>query len=81
MGLGNHVLDGGPDPHGKGQFWGKERPFTVYGLSAASCAKTAETINLPFGFWTQVGRRKHKFKRILQVAPMCTSSIIIIDND
>ena len=24
VGPGNHVLDGGPDPHGKGQLWGKE---------------------------------------------------------
>ena len=23
----NHVLDGGPDPHGKGQLWGKGRPL------------------------------------------------------
>jgi len=24
-----------------------------------SCAKTAEPIDLPFGLWTRVGRRKH----------------------
>jgi len=24
---GNHVLDGCPDPHGNGQFWGKGRPL------------------------------------------------------
>jgi len=39
--------------------------------SAASCAKTAEPIDLTFGLWTPVGRRKHKFNRICQVAPMC----------
>jgi len=39
--------------------------------SAVSCAKTAEPIDLPFGLWTLVGRRKHKFYHICQVAPMC----------
>ena len=29
-----------------------------------SCAETAELIDLPFGLWTRVGRRKHKFNRI-----------------
>ena len=36
-----------------------------------SCAETAESIDLPFGFWTGVGRKKHKFNRICQEAPMC----------
>jgi len=36
-----------------------------------SCAKMAEPIEIPFGLWTWVGRRKHKFNRIRQVAPMC----------
>ena len=36
-----------------------------------NCAKTAEQIDLPFGLWTRVGRRKHKFNRIRQVAPTC----------
>jgi len=36
-----------------------------------SCAKTAEPIDLPFVLWTWVGRRKHKFNRIRQMAPMC----------
>jgi len=26
---------------------------------------------MPFGWWTRVGRRKHKFNRIRQVAPTC----------
>jgi len=43
----------------------------VKGLSAMSCAKTAELVNLPFWLWTPVGQRKHKFNRIHQVAIMC----------
>ena len=31
----------------------------VYGHSAVSCAKTAETIKMPFGIWTRVGQRNH----------------------
>ena len=31
-----------------------------------------ELIDLPFGLWTLVGRVKHKFHSILQVAPMCS---------
>ena len=30
--------------------------------------KTAEPIDLPFVFWIRVGRRRHKFNRIRQVA-------------
>ena len=41
-----------------------------------SCAEIAASINLPFVLWTWVGRRKHKFNRIRQVAPMCTISIV-----
>jgi len=37
--------------------------------SAVSCAKMAERIDLPFELWTRVGRKKHKFSRIRQVAP------------
>jgi len=29
-----------------------------------SCAEMAEPINLPFGLWVRVGRRKHKFNGI-----------------
>jgi len=51
-----------------------------------SCAETAESIDLPFGLWTWMVRRKlefnrirhspsgasaHNFNRIHQVAPMC----------
>ena len=38
----------------------------VKGLSAVSCAKMAETSDLPFGLWTRVGPRKHKFSRTRQ---------------
>jgi len=40
-----------------------------------SCVKTAELINLPFGLWTQVGRRKQKFNHSRQVAQICTSLV------
>jgi len=36
-----------------------------------SCAESAEPIDLPLRLWTLVGRRKHKFNGICQVAPMC----------
>ena len=36
-----------------------------------SCAETAEAIHLPFGLWTGVGLKKHKFNRIHRVAPVC----------
>ena len=36
-----------------------------------------EPIDLLFGLWTRVGRRKHKFNRIHQVAPVCTVSIVL----
>jgi len=59
-------------PHGKGHILvDRGAHCKVLGLSAVSCAKTAEPIDLRFGLWTQVGRRMHKFNRIRQVAPMC----------
>jgi len=39
---------------------GKGRPFCkVQGLSAVSCAKTAEPIEMPFGTWARVGPWNH----------------------
>jgi len=38
---------------------------------AVNCAKMAEPIDLLFGLWTWVCRKKHKFSRIRQVASMC----------
>ena len=35
--------------------------------SAVSCAKISELIDLPFGLWAGVGRRKHNFSPIHQV--------------
>jgi len=35
-----------------------------------SCAKTAESIDLPFGLWMLVGRRKQEFNHIRQVTPV-----------
>jgi len=40
-----------------------------------SCAETAEAIDLPYGLWTRVGRRKHKFNHICQVAPMYPTTL------
>ena len=53
VGLKNHVLDGGPDPHGKGQSFGEEQATQckVQGHSTVVCAKTAEPIGMPFGLW------------------------------
>jgi len=42
----------------------------AYGLSAVSSAETAEPIDLPFGLWTQVSKRKPKFNRIRQLVPV-----------
>ena len=40
-----------------------------------SCAETAEPIILLFRLWTRVGRRKHKFNCISQVAPMYPTTL------
>jgi len=46
--------------HEWGNFRGRVTHCKVYRLSAVSCAEMAEPIELPFGLWTRVGRRKHK---------------------
>jgi len=38
---------------------GRAAHYKVKGLSALSCAKTAEPIDVPFGMWTRMGARKH----------------------
>ena len=38
---------------------------------AMICAKWLNRSHLSFRLWTRVGRKKHKFNRIRQVAPMC----------
>jgi len=59
-----------PDPMGRGNF-GEGAPIVKYRDFLLCKNGWAEPINLPFGLWTRVGRRKHKFNRIHQVAPMC----------
>ena len=43
----------------------------LYVTVVVSPAKPAEPIEMPFGLWTRVGRRKQMFNRIRKVAPMC----------
>ena len=51
-------------PHPQGAILGAEGAHRkVWGLSAVSCAKTTEPIDLPFRLWTRV-------------AAMCTRSIV-----
>jgi len=38
-----------------GNFGGMGAHCKALGLSAVSCAKTAELIEMPFGLWTRVG--------------------------
>jgi len=52
---------------GRGKFGGKAAPIVKYRTFYGDLCKTAEPIDLPFGSWTQVGRRKHKFSCIRQV--------------
>jgi len=42
-------------------------PGHAFWQSAVSCAKMAEPIDILFGLWTGVGRRKHTFNHICQV--------------
>jgi len=59
-------------PHENGQFWMERVTHCkVCGLSAVSSADIAEPIDLQFGLWSRVVRRKHEFNHIRQVAPMC----------
>jgi len=55
VGPRNHVLDGGQHPPiRRGNFEGEmRRPIVKYRHSAVICAKTTESIDLPFGLWTQ----------------------------
>ena len=52
VGPWNHILDGGPEPHGKGPFFGGRACLDISDDSAVSCAKTAEPIEMLFGLWT-----------------------------
>jgi len=50
---------------------GNNMPGHARRHSAMSCTKMAELIDLQFGLWTLVSRRKHNSNRVRQVAPMC----------
>jgi len=67
----NHKLDGANTPWEGAILEERVAHCKLLGLSAVRCAATAKPIDLPFGLWTLVGRRKHKFNRICQVVPMC----------
>jgi len=46
------------------------RGANVHDILPRTVHKKAEPIDLPFGLWTRMGGRKHKFSYIRQVAPM-----------
>jgi len=61
-----HVLDVGPDPPCEAAIIRrKDMLGHARRHCAVKCEKMAELIDLPFGLWTLVGRRKH-----------CTCSIV-----
>jgi len=64
MGPKNHELDGivgAPMPQGKGAILGGKvaANYNAYGHITASCAKTAEPMQMPFCNKTRVGKRNH----------------------
>ena len=63
VGPRNHALNGFRSPfrNRRGNFSGGKGAAhcKIQQLSAISCAKTAEPIEMPFGIWTPVGPRKH----------------------
>jgi len=69
-GPGNHILDGGPDIPSERAIFGERRAHCKFG-NFLPWAVQAEPIDLPFGLWTWVGWRKHKFSRIRQVPTLC----------
>ena len=48
----------------------------VYGDSAVICAKMAEPIEMPFGFWARMGRRNH----VLDGGPEVLRDVAIATN-
>jgi len=71
VGPRKHVFDGAQILNAKGVITtGKDMPGHARRHSVVSCAKMAEPIDLPFGVWTRVGRRRHRFTDIRQVASM-----------
>jgi len=60
VGLGNHLLDGAPDPPWEGAiFRGKRWSIVRYRDTAVSCAKTAEPTKMLFRLWAQMGPSNH----------------------
>jgi len=58
--LRSHVLHGVQIPHGQGQFLGRNGQSIVnYRDTLQSSAKTAQPIDVPFGFWARMSPRKH----------------------
>jgi len=71
-GLKEACIRWGPDAPCKGAIiTGKNMLGHAQQHFSMSCAKMAEPINLLFALWTRMGRRKHKFSRVCQIAPMC----------
>ena len=58
VGSRKYVLDGSRSPCEEAIIRGKDMPGHER-HSAVSCAKMAELIEMSFGLWTCVGRRKH----------------------
>jgi len=69
----NHELDGDRDPHEKWQFWGKGSPIVKHRdlLPWAVQKRLTRSICRFSSRLGCMGRRKHKFNHICQVAPMC----------
>jgi len=60
VGPRNHALHGVQIPMGRGNFEEeKRRPIVKYRHTTVICAKTAEPIEMPFGFWARNGPRNH----------------------
>jgi len=61
VGLGNYVLDGSPYPPQEGAIFrggGMGRSIVEYrDTLRTSVQKTAKPIEMPFGFWTQMGTK------------------------
>jgi len=56
----NHALDGVRIPTERGNFEGEGLVHCkVYGHSAVSCSKTAETTEMPFGLWARIDSTNH----------------------
>jgi len=68
----HHVLHGAQiAPMGGAILVDRVTHCKVWALSAVNSAKATQPIDLPFGLWTRVGQRMHKFNHICQVVPMC----------